>query len=74
MEERVVLPQYSSSQGVKKRMGDVMRDLPQASEPHCATELLLGKANQAPLLLSARDLNEYLHTVHSTQCTVHTSL
>ena len=57
MEERVVLPQYSCSQGVKKRMGDVMRDLPQASEPLCATELLLGKANQASLQLSARDLN-----------------
>ena len=62
MEERVVLPQYSCSPGVKKRMGDVMRDLPQASEPLCATELLLGKANQASLQLS---------TSTCAQCTFH---
>ena len=70
MEERVVLPQYSCSQGVKKRMGDVMRDLPQASEPLCATELLLGKANQASAALCKRSQRVLLH---STQHTVHSA-
>ena len=46
----------------EKAMGDVMRDLPQASEPLCATELLLGKANQASLQLS---------TSTCAQCTFH---
>ena len=46
----------------EKAMGDVMRDLPQASEPLCATELLLGKANQASLQLS---------TNTCAQCTFH---
>ena len=70
MEERVVLPQYSCSQGVKKRMGDVMRDLPQASEPLCATELLLGKANQASATLCKRSQRVL---AHSAQCTQYTA-
>ena len=46
----------------EKAMGDVVRDLPQASEQLCATELLLGKANQASLQLS---------TSTCAQCTFH---